>query len=81
MVYLYVIKSLIKNYRYVGITNDLEKRFKEHNSGHSKATKPFLPFKTIHTESYNTYTEARVREKFLKSGIGRKFLNSLECNN
>ncbi|MST04240.1 MAG: GIY-YIG nuclease family protein [Candidatus Pacebacteria bacterium] len=80
MIYLYVIRSLIKNYRHVGINNNLEKRLKEHDSGYSKATKPFLPFKIIRTEAYNTYTEARVGEKFLKSGVGRKFLNSLECN-
>ena len=77
MVYVYVIKSLIKNYRYVGITNNIQRRFVQHNLGYNKGTKPFHPFKLILTETYENYIEARKREKFLKSGMGRKFLDSL----
>ncbi|MBI4059710.1 GIY-YIG nuclease family protein [Candidatus Giovannonibacteria bacterium] len=78
MVYLYVIKSLKKKYRYVGITSDLERRAKQHNSGYNQNTKSFTPFETILIEKYKDYQEARKREKFLKSGQGRKFLDSLK---
>jgi len=42
------------------------------------STKNFLPFKLVLKEQYNDYREARKRELFLKSGFGRKFLDSLE---
>ncbi len=75
MITVYVIKSVDKKYRYVGITDNFERRFFEHNSGKNKSTRPYTPFKIIRTEKYN---EARQREKFLKSGVGRKFLDNLK---
>jgi len=78
MVYLYAIKSLQKKYRYVGITDNLERRIRQHNSGYNKNTKAFAPFEIILIEHYKDYLEARKREKFLKSGQGRKFLDSLK---
>jgi len=77
MITLYVIKSLSKKYRYVGITNNLNKRLKQHNSGYNKNTKVYKPFKLIHTENFQNYKEARKKEIFLKSGAGKKFLNLL----
>ncbi|OGZ44774.1 MAG: hypothetical protein A2756_05315 [Candidatus Ryanbacteria bacterium RIFCSPHIGHO2_01_FULL_48_27] len=78
MIDVYVIKSTTKKFRYVGITNDLERRLWQHNKGYSMSTKNFLPFKLVLKEQYNDYREARKRELFLKSGFGRKFLDSLE---
>ena len=77
MIYLYVIQSLNHNFRYVGITNNLEKRIEQHNRGYNISTKQYKPFKLLLSESFNDYKEARQREVFLKSGQGRKFLDSL----
>ena len=77
MIYAYVIKSRSKNFRYIGITNDFGRRFKEHNSGKNKSTAKFMPFDFVLKEEYPDYIEARKREKFLKSGQGRKFLDTL----
>ena len=77
MYIVYVLKSSSKNFRYVGMTNNLERKLKEHVSGYSKTTKRFLPVEFIYKEEYKTRTEAREREKYLKSGIGRDFLNKL----
>jgi putative endonuclease len=77
MITVYVIKSLNKNFRYVGITNNLKKRLLQHSSGQTRSTKSYIPFKLIHTEEYDNYGQAREREKFLKSGVGRKYLDSL----
>ena len=77
MIYTYVIKSVEKNFRYVGITNDMERRLKEHNFGKNKSTAFYKPFNIVLKESYIDHKEARVREKFLKSGQGRKFLDKL----
>ena len=74
----YAISSLTRKYIYVGITNDVERRFSEHQKGANKTTKPYGPFKIILIESYNTRIEAREREKYLKSGIGKEFLKRLE---
>jgi len=78
MINLYVIQSINKKYRYVGITNNTDKRFQQHNNGYNKNTKSYKPFKLIRTEKFKNYKEARKREIFLKSGVGRKFLDTLK---
>ena len=50
---------------------DLERRLKEHNAGKSKFTKAYLPWKFIYTEFIGERNEARAREKYLKSGVGK----------
>ena len=75
---VYVLKSLIKNFHYVGFTDNLERRFTQHNLGYERSTKAYKPFKLIYTEVVATREEAREREKFLKSGKGREFIKSLE---
>ncbi len=77
MIFIYVLKSLKKEFRYVGITNNLEKRLGQHNDGKNKSTKFYLPFAIILKEEYPDYKTARRREKFLKSGEGRAQLDAL----
>lgn len=74
---VYAIKSEIKNYIYVGLTQDLTERIKRHNRGYEKTTKPYRPFKIIYVEECENRIEARKREKYLKSGIGKEFLKKL----
>lgn len=78
MVFVYVIKSKNKNFRYVGITNNISERLDRHNTGRNVSTKNHKPFVLIRSEQYNDYKKARIREKFLKSGVGRNFLDSLQ---
>jgi putative endonuclease len=61
------------NHFYVGLTENLQNRLYEHNSGKTKSTKAFAPWKIVYTEEFSTREEARQREKYLKSGAGRKF--------
>ena len=75
MFFVYVLYSEKLKKRYVGSTNDVNKRLSEHNSGKSKFTKGGIPWKIVYTESFETNSEARAKEKFLKSGQGRKFLD------
>jgi putative endonuclease len=77
MYYVYAIKSLTRNYIYVGLTDDTERRISQHNNKKEKTTRSFAPFKTILIEKYDTRIEARIREKYLKSGIGKEYLKSL----
>lgn len=71
---VYVLFSDKYNRTYTGLTNNLERRFKEHNSGQSKSTKAFRPWRIVYKEVCQTRQEAREREKYLKSGIGRDFI-------
>lgn len=76
MYYLYILKSKVKIINYVGITNNLTRRLKEHNSGKSSFTKRYLPWDIIYTEELLNRLEARKREKYFKSSSGRKFLKN-----
>jgi putative endonuclease len=75
--FVYAISSLVKNYIYVGLTDNLDRRINQHNRGYSKTTKPYLPFKIVLTEEFETRELARKREIFLKSGIGKEYLRHL----
>ncbi len=72
---VYVIKSEVDGRLYKGMTNNLEKRIDQHNSGKNRSTKGFLPWKLVYHEVFITSEAARAREKYLKSGVGREFLD------
>lgn len=76
MYYVYVISSLNRPYIYVGMSSNTQRRIKQHNLGHNKTTKPYAPFNTLLIEEYHTRIEARKREKYLKSGVGKEFLKN-----
>jgi putative endonuclease len=75
MHYIYVLWSSKLNKRYVGSTEEVGKRFDEHNRGCNKFTKGGIPWLVIYQEKFSTKTEALKREKFLKSGQGRAWLD------
>jgi len=77
MYYVYVLQSLVNFRYYVGQTNDLERRLLEHNSGFSKYTSFTRPFKLVYFEKYETLTEARKREKQIKSYKGGRAFKNL----
>ena len=73
MYYTYVLRSSRSHIFYFGSTNDLKKRFREHNKGLSKATKPHLPWKVVWYAGFITKKEAEGFERYLKSGSGKAF--------
>ena len=75
--HVYAIYSEYRNYIYVGLTNDLQRRVQEHNKGYNRTTKPYRPFTLLFSEQFPSRSAARVKEKYLKSGSGKKFLKSL----
>jgi putative endonuclease len=77
MFYVYAISSVIRNYIYVGLTNNVERRFAQHSRGENRSTKAYKPFILILKEEYQTRIEARRREKYLKSGVGKEYIKSL----
>ncbi len=74
MYYVYAIKSLVNDWIYVGMTDDIKRRLKQHNSGHNKSTKPYIPFKLVYFEEQPDREHARKREKYLKSASGKRWL-------
>ena len=77
MITVYVLRGS-KRKRYVGITNNLPRRLDEHSSGQTKTGQIIVEFEVLHTEGFSGHATAREREKFLKSGQGRKWLDELE---
>jgi putative endonuclease len=75
-VFVYVLESIENDYRYTGITKNLQKRLKSHNRGNNGSTAPYSPFEIIYSETCGNYKEARDREKYLKSGRGREFIDN-----
>jgi len=74
--YTYVLKSKVDNNLYVGFTDDLRGRVKEHNTGNVEATKDRRPFDLIYYEACLSKQRALEREKYLKTGFGRRYLIS-----
>jgi predicted GIY-YIG superfamily endonuclease len=74
MVTVYVLESLITKKYYVGMTEDLTNRLKEHNAGRSKFTSAYKPWKVIYTEETVNFGEGRIREKYFKTFAGKKFI-------
>lgn len=75
MFYVYVLKSKKNGRLYTGSTDDLKRRFSEHNKGiGSKFTKDNRPFEILYYEAYNTYDLAKKAERFYKTGYGREVL-------
>ena len=71
---VYVLRSGKDGSLYIGLTNNPKRRLAEHNRGNNKSTKGRTPYELLFSEDYNTYPEARKREKYLKSGIGRELI-------
>lgn len=74
MFYAYILESETNGNLYVGYTNDLKKRFWEHNHGLSASTKPYLPWKIIYYEACLDEDDAKRRERYLKTSQGSRAL-------
>jgi len=71
--YVYVLE-LCDGRKYIGQTNNLERRIEEHRSGRSRFTRKYGVKRILYSESYTTRSEAMHREKYLKSSTGRAWL-------
>jgi len=71
-----LIKSISRPKKiYIGSTNDLRKRLKEHNSGKTYFTKQYTPWELIYYEAFKSEKDARLRESKLKQhGKGKQEL-------
>ncbi|KKT26742.1 MAG: Excinuclease ABCsubunit C domain-containing protein [Parcubacteria group bacterium GW2011_GWA2_43_9b] len=65
-IFAYLIKSLKDKSFYTGISENPEKRVKEHNQGKLKNTALKRPWKLTYKKAHSSYAEARKHEKWLK---------------
>jgi putative endonuclease len=78
MFFVYVLYSPSANKFYVGYTSNLESRLLSHNElGTKDWAKRYRPWELVYTESYQTKSSALKREKELKTGVGREFIQKM----
>lgn len=61
----------------MGMSEDVQKRVFEHNKGSVRSTKSRKPYILVYAEELENRSQARTREKYLKSAAGRKYLRKL----
>ena len=76
MYYTYVLKSLKDNELYIGYSENLKNRFQEHCDGHVPATVDRRPLQLVYYEACSSKKMALDREKYFKTGFGRRFLKN-----
>jgi len=74
MFYVYILQSTKDGNFYIGFSSNLLQRISEHSKGSVSSTKNRRPMILIYYEAYRAEKDARIREKFLKTGQGREFI-------
>ena len=74
---VYAIESLTIKRIYIGYTQDIDERLKNHNSGYVKSTAQDRPWRLVALENMESKSEARWLERSLKKSRGKriKWLN------
>ena len=75
---VYVLRSLRDGKRYIGMTENIQRRLNEHNTGKVCSTKSRVPFVLLHHEEFKTRREVHRREEYFKTAVGRKYLDRCE---
>ncbi|MEK7519970.1 MAG: GIY-YIG nuclease family protein [Patescibacteria group bacterium] len=72
MYIVYILQSLNNGKTYTGFTKNMVQRLLEHNKGNVDATKNRRPLKILYTEEIANLADAKDRERYWKSGAGRR---------
>lgn len=84
MHFIYIIKSLKNESLYIGYTENINRRIREHNNNESFTTKKYSPWELVYLEGYKDQKDALDREKKLKqfgrvySQLKRRIRNTLQ---
>jgi len=72
--YVYILQSdNFSNHFYIGLTEDLKQRLKEHNADKCPHTKKYSPWKIKNFFAFLSQKNAFEFEKYLKTSSGRAF--------
>ncbi|MBC8322791.1 MAG: GIY-YIG nuclease family protein [Candidatus Marinimicrobia bacterium] len=74
MWYVYALENKKKNFIYIGYTNDLKRRIREHFDGKTQSTKAYLPLRLSAYIAVTTEQKAKRLEKYFKTGSGKTIL-------
>lgn len=74
--YVYLLRGEKSGRWYTGLTKNLRKRFDQHNNGQSRYTKNKDSYEMIYCEACKNLSDAKAREKYLKSGMGKRYLKN-----
>lgn len=74
MYFVYVLKSDKDEKLYVGLSKNLQARVRAHNYGKVRATRSRRPLRLVYFEEAADLSAARRKEKYFKSGFGRKYI-------
>ena len=75
--YVYILQNPLKDFVYIGYSEDLKSRVISHNKGENKSTKPYIPLELIHYEAYRNIADAKRRENYLKGNRGKTTLRTM----
>lgn len=75
--YVYILQNLLKDFIYIGYSENLKQRIISHNKGENKSTKLYIPLYLIHYEAYRNIVDAKRREKYLKGNKGKTTLKTM----
>jgi len=76
MYYVYILQSSKDNKPYTGATGNLQNRLKQHDNNQITSTKNRGPFKLIYYEACHNQQDSYAREKYLKSGVGKRYIRN-----
>jgi predicted GIY-YIG superfamily endonuclease len=72
--FVYILRSSIRDWIYVGFTDDLARRMREHEAGRVQSTKAYRPLVLVAYVALPTERKARELEKYFKTGSGKAVL-------
>ncbi|MBI5412101.1 GIY-YIG nuclease family protein [Candidatus Peregrinibacteria bacterium] len=75
--FVYILRSLRDSQFYIGFTNNLERRFREHNEGKNISTASRRPLELIFYEAYLNKSDAERRENYFKTNKGKTTLRQM----
>ena len=74
---MYILQSITTDRYYIGHTDSLSRRLEEHNTGLSKYTRNYRPWRLVYSEEYATRSKAIMRELEIKRKKSRKYIEGL----
>ena len=77
MYFTYILYSAKLDKYYIGSTDNLERRLKEHNRGKSNFTRTGIPWSLVYSETYETRQEAYHREMKIKNRKNKEYIEKL----
>ncbi|MDH5669759.1 MAG: GIY-YIG nuclease family protein [Nitrospira sp.] len=77
MYHLYILLNKAGTRTYTGVSDDVDRRLKEHNDGNVPSSRPYRPYRVIYTQTFTTLREARQKERYYKSTTGRRRIKEI----